>query len=70
MKNVDLWFDEIYARNKKNKIKFVSLKHCTFCSKKLSLEERQLRRLQLFTHDAFAEMKAFEAALKKKTADK
>lgn len=34
--------------------------------KKLSAEERQLLRLQLFAPDALSEMKAFEAQLKKK----
>jgi hypothetical protein len=34
--------------------------------KKLSIEEKQLLRLQLFSSDALSEMKAFEAQLKKK----
>ncbi len=34
--------------------------------KKLSLEEKQLLRLQLFTQDALNEMKSFELELKKK----
>lgn len=34
--------------------------------KKLSVEEKQLLRLQLFANDALAEMKAFELKLKKK----
>lgn len=34
--------------------------------KKLSAEEKQLLRLQLFAPDALSEMKAFEAQLKKK----
>ena len=33
---------------------------------KLTIEEKQLLRLQLFATDALAEMKAFESLLKKK----
>lgn len=36
--------------------------------KKLSAEEKQLLRLQVFTNDVLAEMKAFENQLKKKKA--
>jgi hypothetical protein len=34
--------------------------------KKLSIEEKQILRLQFFSDDALSEMKAFEARLKKK----
>ncbi len=34
--------------------------------KKLSIEEKQIHRLQLFSADALSEMKAFEMQLKKK----
>ena len=34
--------------------------------KKLSIEEKQILRLQLFSADALSEMKAFEIQLKKK----
>ena len=49
------------------KIKTVSsFKTVLSAAKKLSIEEKQILRLQLFSTDALSEMKAFEAQLKKK----
>jgi len=43
-----------------------SFKNILSAAKKLSAEEKQLLRLQLFAADALSEMKAFELQLKKK----
>ena len=43
-----------------------SFKTALSAARKLSIEERQLLKLQLFSADALSEMKAFEAQLKKK----
>ncbi len=45
-----------------------SYKNILTAAKKLSAEEKQLLRLQLFSADALSEMKSFELALKKKKA--
>jgi hypothetical protein len=44
----------------------VSLNGVLAAAKKLSTEEKQLLRMKLFANDAIKEMKAFEAAMKKK----
>jgi hypothetical protein len=43
-----------------------AFKNILSAAKKLSAEEKQLLRLQLFAADALSEMKAFELRLKKK----
>lgn len=43
-----------------------SLKTVLSAARKLSIEEKQLLKLQLFSADALSELKAFEAQLKKK----
>jgi len=50
----------------KTKSQDTSFKNVLSAVKKLSAEEKQLLRLQLFSADALSEMKAFEARLKKK----
>jgi hypothetical protein len=48
------------------KIKTTSYKNVLSAVKKLSVEEKQLLKLQLLAPDALNEMKAFEKQLKKK----
>lgn len=43
-----------------------SFKTVLSAAKKLSIEEKQILKLQLFSADAISELKAFEAQLKKK----
>lgn len=50
----------------KTKSQTPSFKNILSAAKKLSAEEKQLLRLQLFATDAVGEMKAFESQLKKK----
>lgn len=54
------------AATPKIKTQASSFKTLLSAVKKLSVEEKQLLRLQLFAPDALSEMKTFEAQLKKK----
>ncbi len=50
----------------KTKLPSHSFKDILSAAKKLSAEEKQLLRMQLFAADALSEMKAFESELKKR----
>ncbi|MFC0776155.1 hypothetical protein [Terrimonas alba] len=52
----------------KEKVQSSPFKTLLSAIKKLSAEEKQLLRMELFSADALAEMRAFEARLKKKKA--
>lgn len=50
----------------KTKLQASTFKNVLSAVKKLTVEEKQLLKLQLFASDALSEMKAFELQLKKK----